>query len=96
MSFRRTYKFHLLLNGRKIREVIIDPHYEFKHQEMSDFIILRLLSQLEGRAFLEKGRKEDWAFFSIDGIKLSRKPYRLVWCLRDNHDFLGVINCFRR
>jgi hypothetical protein len=32
----------------------------------------------------------------LDRIQHQGKTYRLVWCMRDEASFLGVINCFRR
>ncbi|MBP1779569.1 MAG: hypothetical protein H6Q86_5580, partial [candidate division NC10 bacterium] len=31
MKRRRSYKMHIVVNGRSIEEVVIDPHYEVKH-----------------------------------------------------------------
>ena len=61
MEQRRTYLFpKIVLNGRKVTQVVVDPHYELKHQDIDDALILDLVS------------------------------------MRDDGDFIGVINCFRR
>jgi len=96
MSLRRHYKIDIEVNRRRIRKVIVDPHYEAKHPEINDFLILRLVALLDGNEYPEDGRKGSWAFFSLDPIELMGRHYRLVWCLRDEEEFLGVINSFRR
>lgn len=40
MSERRRYTMRLVVNGRQINEVIIDPHYESKHPDINDALIL--------------------------------------------------------
>ena len=61
-----------------------------------DGLILELLKGLDGREFQPDGRDGEWEFFMLDRIEHQGKQYRLVWCMRDEHAFLGVINCFRR
>jgi len=39
MKRRRSYKMRLLVNGRPIEEVVIDPHYEIKHPDIDDALI---------------------------------------------------------
>lgn len=52
MISRRSYQVNLIVNGRQINEVIIDPHYELKHSEsVNDKIILALVQKLDGREF---------------------------------------------
>jgi hypothetical protein len=42
---RRSYDVTLTVNGRFITEVVIDPHYEEKHSEMNDALILELVKK---------------------------------------------------
>ena len=45
---RRIYKFHAIINKRKIVEIHIDPHYEEEHGSyMSDDIIYNFALELE-------------------------------------------------
>ena len=96
MAGRRVYRVELVVNGRPVTEVIIDPHYEIKHPDIDDALILRLVSILDGKEFQPDERVGEWQFFMVDRIKYRGKQYRLVWCMRDDASLLGVINCFRR
>jgi hypothetical protein len=96
VSDRRSYPADLTINGRPITEVVIDPHYETKHPDISDPLILEIVQGLDGREFRAEERDGGWEFFSLDRIEHRGKRYRLVWCLRDECMFIGVINCFRR
>jgi hypothetical protein len=35
MGERRSYPLLLTVNGRRLNEVVIDPHYETKHEDIS-------------------------------------------------------------
>ena len=96
MEKRRSYALNLVVNGRQIAEVVIDPHYEVKHPDITDDLILELVIGLDGKEFQPEEREGDWEFFMLDRIEHRGKQYRLVWCMRDDSPFLGVINCFRR
>lgn len=96
MTERRSYSLSLIVNGRSISEVVIDPHYEEKHSDISDDLILKLVAQLDGKEFRPDEREGEWEFFMLDQIEFEEKLYRLVWCMKDQSLFIGVINCFRR
>ena len=96
MNKRRRYKVHLQVNGRRIEEVVIDPHYAIKHPDIDDGLILELVQGLDGKEFQPEVREDEWEFFMLDRIGHRGKRYRLVWCLQDAEPLLGVINCFRR
>ncbi|MEO5971150.1 MAG: hypothetical protein ABIQ95_14575 [Bdellovibrionia bacterium] len=96
MSERRTYSVQLTINGRLINEVVIDPHYEIKHPDINDNLILELVKTLDGKDFQLESRDGEWEFYMLDRIDYLDKQYRLVWCFRDECLFIGVINCFRR
>ena len=96
MSERRSYPAELIINGRRISEVVIDPHYESKHDDINDTLILELVRGLNGLEFKAESREDDWEFFMLDRIDYQSKQYRLVWCMRDDCIFIGIINCFRR
>ncbi len=86
----------LVVNGRQVTEVVIDPHYEIKHPDIHDALVLELVRGLDGKEFQPAEREGDWEFFMLDRITLRGKQYRLIWCMQDASPFLGVINCFRR
>lgn len=96
MIERRSYPIDIIVNGRKITEVVIDSHYEQKHPDIDDKLILELVTGLNGKEFRPEERDGEWEYFMLDHIEYQKKLYRLIWCLRDQCLFLGVINCFRR
>ena len=96
MRRRRRYTVSLVINGRPIHELVVDRHYEIKHPDITDALILELVRGLDGGEFQPEERAGEWEFFMLDRIEHKGKRYRLVWCMRDTAPFLGVINCFRR
>ena len=93
---RRSYSVTLTVNGRPITEVVIDPHYEEKHPDISDELILELVKKLDGNEYVPQEREDDWEFFMLDQLEHEGKRYRLVWCMKDQALFIGVIKAFRR
>jgi hypothetical protein len=86
----------LTVNGRRINEVIIDPHYEKKHKDIDDALILNLVRSLDGKEFRSDEYQDGFEFFMLDRISYNGKFYGLVWCMQDHSMFIGVINAFRR
>lgn len=93
---RRKYKINITVNERKIDQVVIDSHYEEKHKDISDEIILALVKTLDKRSFRPIGRKEGYEYFLEDMILLDGKNYKLIWLLEDREIYIGVVNCYRR
>lgn len=93
---RRTYPTEIVVNGRLINEVVIDSHYEKKHKDISDELILELVKYLDQKEFVPSEIEDEWEFFMLDKIEHRGKKYRLVWCMRENSLFIGIINAFRR
>ncbi len=96
MNERREYNVDIVINGGVIRQVIIDSHYESKHPDINDALILEIVTSLDGKEFKPDGSDEEWEFYTLDKISHKGKRYRLVWCMKDKCMFIGVINCFRR
>jgi hypothetical protein len=96
MLERTRHSVNLVVNGRRIEEVVIDPHYKEKHPDISAALILDLVKGLDGKELQVQERDGEWEFFMLDRIEHEGKLYRLVWCLRDRFPFLGIVNCFRR
>ena len=97
MDNRRSYPISIMVNDRPINEVIIDPHYEEKHSEsISDEVILALVRKLDGRIFDPDDMDDEFQYFKTEPIELDGKNYRLVWLLKENSLFIGVVNAFRR
>ena len=99
---RREYPLKLTLNGRSIRRVLIDSHYEVRHAgSITDSLILKLVSLLDGEEReVEAVTAIGYEVFRVDPIYCDGKTYRLVITLppdrdRGGSDYLGVINAFR-
>ena len=95
---RREYNLAVTINGRLLRRVLIDPHYEAKHREsVDDAVILDLVRDLDARVFLPEDRDPDgFEYYVRDPAYREGKPFRIVWVLHPDQDFIGVVNCFRR
>lgn len=78
--------------------MVIDSHYEEKHREsISDEIILALVNSMNGGVYeAHRADEEGFQYFATEPHFYEGKPYRLVWLLPDEGNFLGVINCYRR
>ncbi len=95
---RQEYPLRLTINGRSIDSVIIDDHYELKHaKSINDTLILELVKGLNGRTYeAESLSNEGWEIYVSDPLYFGVKPFRLVWCLHPDEDYIGIINAFRR
>ena len=85
-----------MVNGCSIEEVVIDPHYEVKHPDIDDDLILKLVRQLDGKEFEPQAHHDSWEFYVLDRIEYRGKQYRLIWCQQELSPLPWVINCFRR
>ncbi len=94
---RRSYTVDITVNGYAVRHVIIDPHYEIKHSDsINDEIILRLVEKLDGGEFRPLESDEPYLYFVTDKMQLNGKFYKLVWLLKKDEIYIGVINAYRR
>ena len=95
MPKRNEYSLKLKINNRILSRVVIDQHYQVKHPEMNDELILELVSSLNEGNFVIENEKNGFEYFTVDPVVLNEKPYRLVLLLYVFDDFLGVVNAFR-
>jgi hypothetical protein len=94
---RRSYDVQLTINGKRIREVVIDPHYEKKHsRSINDDLILELVAQLSGRFFYPEDEEGPYQYFVNDGLEIDGKRFRLVWLMERDQVYVGVVNAHRR
>src|SRR5689334_7608771 len=93
MGERREHNLNLTFNQRIFTRVIIDPHYEQKHPDMTDQLILELVKAQDGKQQEPVSVRNGFSYFRIED-SLREKAYRLIltYC---EADFLGVINAFR-
>ena len=71
----------LMVNGRKIDEIVISSHYEKNHSAyMKDEIILELVKTLDSKTFPTEDKKvnPNREFFMLDNVSYQDKFYRLV------------------
>jgi hypothetical protein len=93
MKDRREYALSILFNKRIFTCVIIDPHYEEKHPDINDELILSLVRELNGHEVEAEDEADGFKYFAQE-MNWQKKTYRIVltYC---EADFLGVINVFR-
>lgn len=94
---RRKYTISpIKVNRLLISKVIIDPHFEVKHDDhMDDDLILELVKKLNGRIEVPEAKDEDGFSYFATLMEHNDKQYRLVWLLEDNSIYIGVINAYR-
>jgi hypothetical protein len=95
---RREYFLKIVLNSRTFNKIVIDSHYELKHADsINDLLILELVKTLNGRTYeFESKNSADWEIYAIDPVYLAEKAYRMIWCLHEEENYIGIINVFRR
>lgn len=95
---RRQYHIKITINGRVLTQLIIDPHYLKKHsQSVTDKIIIALVEMLNGRRFVpDKVNDQGFEFYVEDKMKLKGKTYKLIWLLKNDGIYVGIVNCYRR
>lgn len=95
---RRVYPTKIVINGRQLESVVIDPHYEEKHGDsVSDDIILELVKLLDGKSFMPADIDEDgFQYFVNDRLEVGGRFYKLIWLLHDKELFVGIVNAYRR
>jgi hypothetical protein len=95
---RRIYPIDMEINERRLKSVVIDPHYEEKHSDsVDDQIILQLVGLLNGKIFKPLSTDEDgFSYFVNDHLEVLGKFYKLIWLLHDDEIFIGVVNAYRR
>lgn len=85
-------------NGRAHFSVVIDQHYKEKHPEISDALILEMLSfEISGKQFDPEDEADDdgFQYFKIEPVIYQEQPYRLILVTHSTESYLGVVNAFR-
>jgi hypothetical protein len=95
MDDRTEYPLEITINNRKLSRVVIDQHYQIKHPEMNDELIIELVKTQDGAILNVDDEKDGFQYFTVEPVEYMDKPYRLVLLLYIHDDFLGVVNAFR-
>ena len=94
---RRIYPIKLVINNRKLDELILDPHYEKKHGNyLTDEIIYNFALELNQKKVIIEDRKKPYDYFSHWPLFREWRAYKLIGCLEDDKNYLGIIDCYRR
>lgn len=68
-------------NEYPLSRVVIDQHYKEKHSDVTDEIILNLLSQISGRNFEIEDEEDGFQYFRVEPIFHNKAPSRLILLL---------------
>ena len=91
---RRNYDIKpITINGRMVSRVVVDEHLR-KHPDVSDALILELVSKLDGTRQLSDDTKVSFEYFATL-VQLDEKQYRVVWLLEKNEIYIGIITVYR-
>lgn len=85
----------MIFNGQAINELVIDQHYQIKHPEINDDLILELILALHKKRRVPSMTKDGYSYFVEEPIYYKLKPYRLIFLMDSKASFIGVINAFR-
>ena len=90
---RKTYTLKLEVNGYCFQKVEISQHYQKKHPDITDELILELLKLFaDKRTFQPDKLTTD--YFVLEKIFYQEKKYKLVWQIENQSSFI-VVNCYR-
>ncbi|MBC7540379.1 MAG: hypothetical protein H7281_16265 [Bacteriovorax sp.] len=92
---RARYTISLKIENKVIDEVIIDQHYRVKHPELSDWIILELVRNLNFKELDLDITQDKFQYFTVEPIFYRERPYRLILVLEKESSYIGVVNAFR-
>lgn len=90
---KKTYALSLKVNGYSFQKVEISRHYQVKHADITDELILELLKLfVDKRTFQPDKLTAD--YFVLEKILHLDKKYKLVWQIENGKTFI-VVNCYR-
>lgn len=95
---RRVYQIpKLVIRGRKIEVLIIDPHFEKRHSYMTDekiyYLVKKYLPYNEPKSAKKEGL---WECLVWEPLVYENKVHRLIACFHEKEvDFLGIVHCYR-
>lgn len=83
----------IVVNGKPIKKVIVDPHVR-RHNDVTDDLILDLVLQLDGTDNLPDEVKGQYTYF-VNLLESGGKQYKLVWLMERGKLYVGVITVYR-
>ncbi len=90
---KKTHALSLEVNGYSFQKVEISWHYQKKHADITDELILELLKLfVDKRTFQPDKLTTD--YFVLEKILHLGKKYKLVWQIENDKTFI-VVNCYR-
>lgn len=92
---RPEYLVSLTFNNKHISRVVIDQHYKVAHPELSDELIINLVKTLDELRLDPEEIDDGFEYYKVDPAYYLDKPYRLVFLIFIDEDFIGVITAFR-
>lgn len=90
---KKTYSLSLETNGYSFRQVEISQHYQKKHSDITDELILELLKLFVDKKDFQPD-KLTTDYFVLEKILHLGKKYKLVWQIENQKTFI-VVNCYR-
>ena len=93
---RRMLPIDILINGKRIRHLVIDFHYQRKHRStVNDLIIANLVRDLD-QIEIEPEAVDAMGFkyFVTQPHFFAGKPYRLIWLLPPDDTYFGYRELF--
>jgi len=89
------YQFNLTFNGQKISKLTITDHYQQKHSDITNELIVSLVKMLDGIRLDESDYHGNCKTFKW-AVKYHEKNYRLIfWQENNNPQGLWIRNCYR-
>jgi len=86
--------FSFTLNYQIITRITITDHYQENHSEITNELILNIITQLNNH-IVEPTDYEGSRQAFVEEIYYSKQPYLVVFWWEDNHsDWLWIRNCY--
>ena len=83
----------ITVNGKTISKVVVDDHVE-KHPDITDDVVLDLVRLLDGTDQQPDDERGEFEYY-VSLLQLIQKQYRLVWLMKKDELFIGVITAYR-
>lgn len=90
---KEIYPLKLEVNSYQFSEIIISHHYQEKHADITDELILELLELFVDKKTFQPD-KLTTDYFVLEKILHQGKKYKLIWQIENQKTFI-VVNCYR-